>query len=149
MQESEEKNIQIKEITTSREIRDCFPVLTQLRDMYKDEDKFVELIQRHFKEGYKLACLYEGDIVKAVAGYRFFECLAWGKVLYIDDLVTDNDSRSKGYGGVLMEWVIDLGRKEDCDQVHLDSNLDRIDAHRFYLKHKFDKICFHFSVKLK
>lgn len=63
------------------------------------------------KEGLK------GD-VRALAGFRFLEFLAWGKVLYIDDLITDFETRRNGHGGKLLKWVIEQGKKAGCDQVH-------------------------------
>jgi GNAT superfamily N-acetyltransferase len=59
--------------------------------------------------------------------------LAWGKVLYIDDLITDSETRRSGHGGKLLKWVIEQGKKANCDQVHLDSGPQRHDAHRLYL----------------
>jgi len=40
------------------------------------------------KQGYEIACIREAREVVAAAGYRELELLAWGRVFYVDDLVT-------------------------------------------------------------
>ena len=54
----------------------------QLRPHLMEEVAFVEQVQRQLAEGYYLAYLQEGEEVKALAGFRFLEFLAWGKALY-------------------------------------------------------------------
>lgn len=133
--------------TTGEQIRKCYLVMQQLRPHLK-EDLFVEQVQRQIADGYHLVFLGESGEVKAVAGYRFLEFLAWGKVLYIDDLVTSSDAREKGYGGRLLKWVINEAVLAKCDQVHLDSGPQRHDAHRLYLNHRFKIIGHHFALEL-
>ena len=52
--------------------------------------------------GYRLAFVQDTDGVVAVAGFRVGENLAWGRFLYVDDLVTLPSHRSKGYGAKLL-----------------------------------------------
>ena len=56
------------------------------------------------KDGYKLAYIREEANIVAVAGYRINTNLFMGKHLYIDDLVTAESQRSKGYGENLLPW---------------------------------------------
>jgi GNAT superfamily N-acetyltransferase len=74
--------------------------------------------------------------------------LAWGKFLYVDDLVAKSDDRSKGFGGALFDWLIEYARKEGCDQFHLDSGVQRFAAHRFYLTKRMIIEAHHFGLKL-
>jgi ribosomal protein S18 acetylase RimI-like enzyme len=133
---------------TADQIRSCYPVIRQLRPHLSNERSFVEQIQRQAQQGYQLVYLQEGAQVKAVAGYRFQECLAWGKILYIDDLVTDGSARNQGFASALLTEIIDEARKAQCDQVHLDSGPQRHEAHRLYLNHGFQICAYHFSLKL-
>jgi GNAT superfamily N-acetyltransferase len=133
---------------TPGQIRSCYPVICQLRPHLASEHSFVEQVQRQAKQGYQLVYLHENAQVKAVAGYRFLECLAWGKILYIDDLVTDGSARNRGFGSVLLTEIIDEARKAQCDQVHLDSGPHRHEAHRLYLNHGFQICAYHFALKL-
>ena len=96
--------------------------------------------------------MFDGDLrrhfageVKAVAGFRLSEALAWGKYMYIDDLVTASQARSKGYGGQLFDWLFEYAAAQGCEQIHLDSGVQRKDAHRFYEREGMTVSSLHFS----
>lgn len=134
--------------TTTEQIHACYRAMRQLRP-HHTEKTFVSQVQRQIREGYQLAYIEADQEVKALAGFRFLECLAWGKVLYIDDLITDSETRRSGHGGKLLKWIIEQAKKENCDQVHLDSGPQRHDAHRLYLNHGFKITCHHFALNFK
>lgn len=143
------EQIGIQSVLTEEQIRACHKVMQQLRPHLTEEQAFVEQVQRQLAEGYHLAYYQDADQVKALAGFRFLEFLAWGKVLYIDDLITDSEERRSGHGGKLLKWVIEEGKKAKCDQIHLDSGPQRHDAHRLYLNHGFKIIGHHFALDFK
>ena len=140
---------EIQMATTYDEVQCCYAVMQQLRPHLNKKQEFVEQVLRQIKEGYHLACIAVDGEVKALAGFRFLEFLAWGKVLYIDDLVTDSETRKNGYGGRLVKWVIEQAKNKSCNQVHLDSGPQRHDAHRLYLNHGFKIIGYHFALDIK
>ena len=132
---------------SDQEIQSCFDVMCELRPHLK-RDEFVARVRRqHEDSGYELAYVTDGS-VKAVAGFRVSECLAWGKFLYVDDLVAGSSARSRGYGGVLFDWLVAYAREAGCDQFHLDSGVQRFDAHRFYLRKRMAIEGHHFGLKL-
>jgi hypothetical protein len=67
--------------------------------------------------------------------------------LYCDDLGTRYQHRKLGYAGRLMDWMIDEGRRLDCDEFHLDSGTepDRAEAHRLYFNERMRISAHHFS----
>ena len=133
--------------TEDEEILACYAVMAELRP-HVQPDEFLPRVRRQFEHAnYHLACLIDGE-VKAVAGFRISECLAWGKFLYVDDLVSKSGDRSKGYGGALFDWLVEYAKAEGCDQFHLDSGVHRFAAHRFYLLKRMIIDCHHFSLKL-
>ncbi|MBI5760845.1 MAG: GNAT family N-acetyltransferase [Planctomycetales bacterium] len=134
---------------TDEQIVACLPVLRQLRPHLIDPDDAVARVRRQQQSGFRLAYLTDGDDVVAVTGFRLLENLAWGKFLYVDDLVTDDARRSCGHGERLLAWLIDLAKEAGCDQVHLDSGVQRFDAHRFYLRHRFRITSHHFAIPLQ
>lgn len=136
----------IQQATSPEQIRQCYKVMRELRPHLVDEEAFVAQILRQLSAGYYLAYCQDDLKVHALIGFRFLEFLAWGKVLYIDDLVTDSEARKKGHGGKLMKWVIEKAKEKQCDQVHLDSGPQRHDAHRLYLNHGFKIIGYHFAL---
>ena len=129
------------------EIAGCFAVMAELRT-HLDESEFVDLVHHMAGEGYQLAYIKNGGSVAAVAGYRIQTTLFMGKNLYVDDLVTSEDSRSNGHGKTLIDWLRDLAIQSDCAYLHLDSGTQRHRAHRFYLREGMDIESFHFSQKL-
>lgn len=132
---------------TDEEIANCYPVMAELRPHIKVEE-FVERIKHQTEiADYRLACLIETE-VKAVAGFRISQNLAWGHFLYVDDLVSKSTDRSKGFGGELFDWLVDHAREQGCDQFHLDSGVQRFAAHRFYLAKRMAIEAHHFGMKL-
>lgn len=133
---------------TKDAIRGCYPVIAQLRPHLNESD-FVAQVLRQSKAGYHLARLDVGGMARSVAGYRVFETLAWGRICYVDDLVTDGESRSKNYGKAMFDWLSERAREAGCDQLHLDSGVQRFDAHRFYLARRMAITSHHFAIPLR
>lgn len=138
----------IKVMKTDSEIISSFSIFKQLRP-HLSEDYFLEKIKR-LQDNYdfNLVVVIEKDEIKTVAGYRITESLAWGNYLYVDDLITDEISRGKGYAKILWDWLISTAKESHCEQIHLDSGVHRHAAHRFYLKGGLDITCHHFQMTL-
>lgn len=132
---------------TDAEIAACYPVMRELRP-HIAEDQFLARVRSQESAGYRLAYVQAPMGVVAVAGFRMGENLAWGRFLYIDDLVTLLEHRSKGYGSQLLSWLKEEAAKEGCDQMHLDSGIQRKDAHRFYEREGMTLASLHFVVKI-
>jgi GNAT superfamily N-acetyltransferase len=126
----------------------CFPVLHELRTALASEDAFVAQVLRQQGEGYRLAFVEVDGTARAAAGYRISENLAWGKFLYVDDLVTLAAERSRGWGRTLIDWLIAEARAAGCAELHLDSGVQRFDAHRFYLAKRMHISAHHFALRL-
>lgn len=113
------------------------------------EDRFITQVERQFQQAYQITyAADEQDTPAAVMGWRVAEFLAWGKVLYIDDLATLPTQLCKGYASALLDWAENEARGLNCDQVHLDSGYARNDAHRLYLNKGFNLVSHHFSKTL-
>ncbi len=132
--------------TSDEAILDCFPVMTQLRP-HLSKDKFLGQVKQQMDEGFQLACVMDSNVV-AVAGFRLGLNLAWGKHLYVDDLITDKNVRSKGYGKQLLDWLINYANEHGCQQLHLDSGVQRFAAHKFYLSNNMFISSHHFTLNL-
>lgn len=129
------------------EIERCFPTMQLLRP-HLVASEFVTRIRRQQQQGFHLAYLEDGGSIKAVAGFRIAESLSWGKFVYVDDLVTQESERSQGYGSNLLNWLIDYAQANACQQLHLDSGVQRFAAHRFYFKHRLEIRAYHFTIEL-
>lgn len=133
---------------TDAEIDATFDVMAQLRT-HLIRSAYIPLIRSMTQEsGYRLAFLRDGGRICAVAGFRITRSLAWGRYLYVDDLISDEKTRSRGYGEALLEWLADYGEAHGCAELHLDSGVQRHAAHRFYLRSRMDITCYHFRLAL-
>jgi len=101
------------------------------------------------EEGYEIIAIEEEKELVACIGFRFLTTLAWGKILYIDDLITKEKTRDKGYGKILLDHVIQIAREHLCKEVHLDTGYTRHAAHKVYIKQGFEFNCHHLALKLE
>ena len=136
----------IRPAITDAEIERCRPVLRQLRPDLA-ADGLLPAVRRMERHGFQLACAEDDQgTVRAVIGYRITEMLRTGPMLEIDDLVTDADARSGGYGRALFEWALAEARRAGCSVVELDSGIQRHAAHRFYFRQRMHILGYHFSL---
>jgi len=141
--------VEIKELLTKQQWLEAFPVIKQLRT-HLDETSYVELIQQAARhEGYKLFALFEENTIVAAAGFMPMITLYNGKFIWVCDLVTDKEHRSKGYGQQLLSYVENWSKGNGYNIMSLSSGLQRVDAHRFYEeKLEYDKVSYVFLKKL-
>ncbi len=129
----------------------CFPVLRQLRPHLK-EKAFLERLRTQTREGYRLAFVDHDGAVAAVAGFRIQNMLhqaTTGRMMYVDDLVTAETRRSAGHGAQLLQWLAREARRQRCDALELDSGVQRVGAHRFYLGQGMHISSYHFRLPLR
>lgn len=139
--------LEIRLVDSDAEIAACLPVMRHLRPQVADED-FVARIRRQAAGGYRLARRARDGRPVALAGFRLGENLAWGRHLYVDDLVTLPAERSQGHGAALLRWLARHARAEGCAELHLDSGIQREDAHRFYRREGLELSSHHFRRRL-
>ncbi len=121
--------------------------MAQLRP-HLTEEEFVPRIRGMQQTGFLLAFLSEGEMVRAVAGFRFLDKLHTGRTLYVDDLVTDSAARSQGHGDRLLDWLTQTARAAGCALLELDSGVQRGAAHRFYFRKRMTITSHHFALPL-
>ena len=133
---------------TPAEIRRCHAVMRELRPKFTSAKMFVQRVLRQQGQGYLLAFVEAEGKIRAVAGYRYLESLFSGKFIYIDDLVTLPRDRSHGFGGQLLDWLMEQARAHGCEQLELDSGVQRFEAHRFYFLKRMKIASYHFSIEV-
>lgn len=130
-------------VTTDDERLACFDVLRELRP-HLVRERFLDELRRLGAQGLTLAAAWDPD-VRAVACFRFLETFATGPQLYVDDLVTAEAHRGRGYGAELLGFLEARARDAGCRFLELDSGSDRLDAHRFYRRQGLEPVALHFS----
>jgi GNAT superfamily N-acetyltransferase len=136
--------VEIVELAPGDErLRAVYPVMKELRT-HLSEQELGERYAAGHGDGYRLVAVFDGDECRAAAGYRLFTNFVSGRHLYVDDLVTAERWRSRGYGRLLNKYLVELARNEGCSSVQLDSAVHRTDAHRFYFRERYAISSFHF-----
>ncbi|MED3396749.1 GNAT family N-acetyltransferase [Bacillus wiedmannii] len=138
----------IREVVTEADLHAVFPVLQQLRTKLSKEE-VSSLFQKMKEENYKLFSLRnEGDEVVSLAGVAICTNFYNEKHVFVYDLVTAEAHRSKGYGNVLLSYIENWGKENECESITLTSAFPRLDAHRFYEREGYDKVSFSFYKEL-
>jgi GNAT superfamily N-acetyltransferase len=105
-------------------------------------------MQRVFAGGGRMMVVTEGEAVLGVAVWRAYENTFEDMHLYVDDLVTDQGSRSKGVGKLMLDECGRLARELGCTMLSLDSGTQRQRAHAFYFREGMTIGSFHFRKPL-
>lgn len=105
-------------------------------------------ILKMMAEGVLLLTGTEGERVHSLALFRIFETTLGARRLYIDDLVTDVESRSRTIGSQTIAWIERHAAEAGCSLSTLDSGPQRSAAHRFYMKQGYAITAFCFEKAL-
>lgn len=113
-----------------------------------------ELFRQVYEEGYPqglrfLAAFDEAGRCLGVAGWRVLATTVSVRKLYVDDLVTTAEARSKGVGAALLGELEARARARVCAELDLDSGVHRHDAHRFYMRERMHISSYHFRKPLR
>ncbi len=138
--------MQIRELNL-KELFSAYEVVSQLRTelSYKEfEDLIYDM--RHME--YKMFGIMERDVLITYAGVSVQTNLYHKRHLYVFDLVTDEKHRNENYGALMLEYLSDYAKTCMCKNIVLSSGFAREDAHRFYEKHKFEKVSYVFLKRL-
>ena len=121
------------EVVESHMLAMAEPVHRQLRP--KLPENYPDNMRKLFSTGGRMIVAVEDeDTVVGVSIYRIYETTFDGKRLFIDDLVIDEDRRSKGIGKAMMAHFDALGQREGCDMMSLESGTHRLQTHKFYFR---------------
>jgi GNAT superfamily N-acetyltransferase len=109
---------------------------------------YVAYLERMAEEGAGMVQLLHEDEVRAIAVWRTFLTTYCGRRFEIDDIVTAEGYRSRGYGATLIKALEAKARSLSCDEVMLTSATWRADAHRFYFRERYAIAAFLFTKKI-
>lgn len=139
--------LQIEEIDDDG-LAQTWSVMAQLRPHLSEADYVATVGRMRVTDGFRIfAAMRDGAFV-GVAGVRPMELLYCGRILQIDDLVVSDAERSTGVGKALVDHVKAVARTEGRGEVHLDSGLARAEAHRFYDREGFERLGYHFRMRI-
>lgn len=128
--------MQIIELTRKEEVLKTYPLLKQLYPELTAE-QYETYIDDLLPLSYRRIVVEENGHYLASAGVLMGVHFKFGKYLYINDLVTDSTHRSHGIGKMLVDWIEEEAKRLGCTGIKLSSNVNRHDAHRFYVTDGF------------
>lgn len=106
-----QSNHDIRHADSDADIVRVFPVMRVLRPrLASAEESLTRARRQEEQSGWRLIYVEDDDAQVACAGFRISEWLAWGKALYVDDLVALESHRGKGFAEVLI--ALDAGTRK-------------------------------------
>lgn len=139
--------IQIEECRDADAIAATWPVMAQLRP-HIAEAEYPAAVATLRREGARLVAARSAGRVVGAAVFRLQTRLSSGRIVYVDDLVTDGAARSGGVGAALLAWIAGTGRAAGAGQLVLDSAVTRSRAHRFYFREGLAVTAFNFRMPI-
>lgn len=140
----------VKLACTDADFLRAYPVMRVLRPHLSTFDTFLKRARRQeMQSGWNLIFVEDQCRPVACASFRISEWLAYGKALYVDDLVALETHRGQGFADALMRWMMDHAQREGCQALHLDSGTHRLAAHKFYHRLGLSITSFHFARALR
>ena len=126
----------VKELTTIDEMLTVYDVQAQ---MYTDmtRAKYEEIIPQRIADGYRMLGVFDGDTCICTAGFWIGVRFYCGKFIQLDNMVADEQHRAKGAGKAVVDWIKELGKKEGCNRILIDTYVENFDAHRFFYREGF------------
>ncbi|MGG3626500.1 GNAT family N-acetyltransferase [Bacillus gobiensis] len=124
--------MKIKELKTKAQVAEAYPVMKQLRPHLSEEEYLARVERAAQLMNYRLLALYEEGKPVAAVGFLPRFSINQGDHVWVEDLVTDENHRSKGYGQLLLTEVEKWGIENGLGTISLSSGLQRENAHRFY-----------------
>jgi GNAT superfamily N-acetyltransferase len=102
-----------------------------------------------FASGGEMCVVARDERVVGIAVFRYFENTHVGHKFYVDDLVTDENSRSGGVGHAMLTFLEQIAKQRGCAGMELDSGTQRTRAHKFYFREGFVIPSFSFRKEFK
>jgi GNAT superfamily N-acetyltransferase len=129
-------------------LEEALDVLRELRP-HLTATSFAAVYAEGHPQGLRFTAAYDGGRCVGVAGWRIVATTANLRKLYVDDLVTTAAHRSTGVGRALLGALAQRAEAAGCTALDLDSNVQRADAHRFYMREGLTISSFHFARGLR
>ncbi len=140
--------MKILQAKTKEALVQCFEVMKELRPHHSLES-FLETMYQMDTEGYQLWYIEDEGMAFCAAGFRLTTTLYDGLIIDFDDFVTLAAARKKGYASILFNHLVSIAKQKNIKTIHLNSNHQRFDAHRFYLNKKMKIIAHHFRIEVQ
>lgn len=134
--------MKIIHLNNKLEMDTSFPIILEL---YPEMtlDAYQKMIQE-MTDNYGQIQVWENDQLVGVSGYWIGTKLWCGRYLEMDNVVVSSQSRSKGVGKLMCDYLTELAIEKKCNMMCLDAYTDNFGAGKFYINQGFVPRGFHF-----
>ena len=138
-----ESGFSVREIAGKEQMLKQYALLIQLNKNlnYQAVDYMLDDMLAH---DYHMAGVFQGEDCIGLSGYWISTKLYCGRYLEMDNVVIDENYRSKGIGKLLCDYLEQKAIESRCGMIMLDAYLENEAAHRFYEREGFTKRGYHF-----
>jgi GNAT superfamily N-acetyltransferase len=140
-------NISIRKISDVEGMLPYLDLIQQLSPALTKEN-YETLLRQMVPHNYYQAVMYDGDTCIAISGYWICAKLYSGRYMEIDNFVVAESHRSKGIGKILLDWMTEEAKANNCEMLMLDAYVENFKAHRFYYREGFIARGFHYLKRL-
>jgi GNAT superfamily N-acetyltransferase len=139
----------IRTLESPEDLERAYSVMRELRQTLRWED-FLSLYKSAKEhDHYEIVGITQDGRVVAVMGYRILFDFVHGKHVYIDDLVTTESCRSKGYGAQLLSFAEEEAKRQGCQGLRLCTGVENESGKRFYERHDWAPRALAYKKQLK
>jgi GNAT superfamily N-acetyltransferase len=128
------RNVEVRNVELLADIGACHTVMKELRPHLTDAELFMQQVMRQREHGFRLSAAWHDGRIVGVIGYRLQENLLYGRFVFVDDLVVEEDFRSDGIGARLLSVARAYGQEIGCRHFVLTTGLHMALAQRFYFR---------------
>ena len=72
-----------------------------------------------------------------------------GKQLEIDNVIIDSAYQSQSFGEQFIQLIEVWAKDNNCETIELNAYVENKRAHKFYFKHEYSILGYHFQKKLR
>ncbi len=123
-------------------------MLRQLRPHLSYEEFQATYLEANKANQYQFVGVEEQGELVALMGYRILNDFVHGRHLYIDDLVSSEAHRSKGYGAFLLKQADKIAIDNGCANLRLCTGIENEAGRKFYTKNSWNLRSVVFKKKL-
>lgn len=132
------------ELIPSEEILSIIPLLKVLNDGIA-EDILEQRLHEMVSQGYQCIGVYDESKLIAICGIWIMTKYYVGKHIEPDNVVVLPEYRSKGLGKMIMTWIYDYGKSQDCVASELNCYIPNKSAQKFWESEGYTAIGYHYQ----
>jgi len=93
-------------------------------------------------------CYKEGKLIGMSSGWLTVRIYS-GKQLEIDNIIIDSAYQSQSFGEQFIQLIEVWAKDNNCETIELNAYVENKRAHKFYFKHEYSILGYHFQKKLR